>query len=405
MPLLPRRRFLASAAAAALAPKLWALPVAEGATFRLIAAQDRARTLRNAARWLPERPETITEFLSPKSPGGPHDYFSEADYFWPNPANPAGPYKEIDGKSNPGNFLAHRLALIRLGQAMPALTAGFVLTRKAAYAKAAAAHLRAWFVAPSTRMTPNLQFAQGFHGGPTGRSYGIIDTLHLVEVARAAPFLHDFLSAAEFTAVRAWFGEYLGWMQASDPGKKERDATNNHGIAWALQAAEFARLSGNDAARSEVRERFRNVQLPMQMAADGGFPRELARTKPYGYSIFTFDCAAMLCQSLQTPLRADSAGVAGPPQPSEIGFSLADGRGVCLAAKFLYPYLRDKSSWPYKHDVEHWESWPVRSPGLLFCGLDCAKPEYIDLWRKLDPDPTDPEVIRNFPVRQPILWI
>jgi len=27
------------------------------------------------------------------------------------------------------------------------------------------------------------------------------------------------------------------------------------------------------------------------------------------------------------------------------------------------------------------------------------------LWERLDPDPTDPEVIRNFPVRQPLLWV
>ena len=86
-------------------------------------------------------------------------------------------------------------------------------------------------------------------------------------------------------------------------------------------------------------------------------------------------------------------------------FALPDGRGMCRAAEFLYPYLADKSTWPFAHDVQHWDSWPVRSPGLLFCGLACAKPAYIALWKKLDPDPTDPEVIRNFPIRQPLLWM
>jgi hypothetical protein len=33
---------------------------------------------------------------SPRSAGGEHDFFSEADYFWPDPANPAGPYIEKD---------------------------------------------------------------------------------------------------------------------------------------------------------------------------------------------------------------------------------------------------------------------------------------------------------------------
>ncbi len=78
---------------------------------------------------------------------------------------------------------------------------------------------------------------------------------------------------------------------------------------------------------------------------------------------------------------------------------------MCKAVAFLAPYLADKSTWPYPHDVQHWESWPVRSPGLLFCGLACSRPEDLALWQKLDPDPTDPEVIRNYPIRQPLLWV
>ncbi len=35
-------------------------------------------------------------------------------------------------------------------------------------------------------MNPNLQYAQAIKGRFTGRGTGIIDTLHLVEVARAA---------------------------------------------------------------------------------------------------------------------------------------------------------------------------------------------------------------------------
>ena len=143
--------------------------------------------------------------------------------------------------------------------------------------------------------------------------------------------------------------------------------------------------------RTEVEDRLLKVQLPMQMAANGSFPRELARTKPYGYSIFNFDALTTLCWSL----HGDAMDT----------LRLPDGRGPCRAAVFLEPYLADKSTWPYPHDIQHWESWPVRSPGLLFCGLACKKPEYIALWRTLDPDPTDPEVIRNFPIRQPLLWV
>jgi hypothetical protein len=386
---MTRRHFVALSALATWGMK-FAVAMPSDA-FSTVAAVDRARILHLANQWLSATPRTVTDFLSAKSPGGPHDFFSEADYFWPNPANPDGPYKEIDGKSNPANFQDHRRAMIQLSQSMPALAAAYRLRRRKEYGQAAAAHLLSWFVTPATRMTPNLEYSQGFKGGPTGRSYGIIDTLHLVEVARGASYVKAFLSATEWTALQGWFREYLTWMKTSEKGISERDATNNHGICWALQAAEFARLIEDDATRAEVRKRFVEVQLPMQMAADGGFPRELARTKPYGYSIFNFDAAATLCWSLG---GADFEG-----------FALPDGRGMCKAAEFLEPYLADKSKWPYPHDVQHWESWPVRSPGLLFCGLACAKPEYVDLWKRLDADPTDAEIVRNYPVRQPLLWV
>lgn len=391
---LNRRRFVALTSATLAATRL--ARAAQPTGYQLVAQVDRARILRLAAQWLPAKPDTITAHPSSKSPGTIHDFFSEADYFWPNPANPTGPYKEIDGKSNPDNFLDHRKAMIRMSLAVPALTAAYLLTRKRAYANAAAAHLLAWFVNPDTRMNPNLQFSQGFHGGPTGRSYGIIDTLHLVEPARAAQLLKPIIAPADYAALQQWFRDYLAWMQTSAFGIKERDAANNHSTCWALQASEFARLAADDATRAAIRDRWLTKQLPDQMAANGSFPRELTRTKPFGYSIFNFDAAACLCQSVDA--TGELLRYAIPDGPKA-------GAGLCKAAEFLAPYLADKSTWPYPHDVQHWKSWPVRSPGLLFCGLACNKPAYLTLWRHLDPDPTDPEVIRNYPIRQPLLWL
>ena len=75
------------------------------------------------------------------------------------------------------------------------------------------------------------------------------------------------------------------------------------------------------------------------------------------------------------------------------------------AMAFMFPYMADKSRWPHKPDVQYHENWPVRHPSLLFCGLALAEPQYLDLWQRLEPDPTVDEVIRNFVVRQPLLWI
>jgi hypothetical protein len=364
------------------------------AAYRLVAETDRARILRAAQAYVGLPPLTITSFPAPLSPGGPHDFFSQADYFWPDPKNPNGPYINRDGQSNPANFNEHRKAMIALSVRMPALTAAYRLTGKRRYGEQACAHLRAWFVTPATRMNPNLEYSQGVHGVSTGRSWGIIDTLHLVEVARAASLvaLH-LMTSEENAAVDDWFRSYLEWLKTSEKGKKERDAENNHATCWALQAAEFARLIGDRVTRDELRHEYVEVLLPGQMAVDGSFPKELARTKPYSYSIFNFDAMAMLCVSIE---GTDANFVA---------WQIPDGRGICKGAAFLYPYLKDKSAWPYRKDVEHFDALPVRSPGLLFAGLACGRREYVDLWKTMDPDPTDVEIIRNYPARQPLLWV
>ena len=362
--------------------------------FEWVARVDKRRILSAAHSYLSLVPKTITSVRSDRSAGGLHDFFSEADYFWPDPAHPDGPYVNRDGQSNPANFNDHRKLMIALSIQMPALTAAWLLSRDKRYSRHAADHLHAWFVAPETRMNPNLEYAQAVHGVSTGRSYGIIDTLHLVEVARAASILErEILPRSDAQAVRNWFASYLEWLSSSERGKAERDARNNHAMCWALQAAEFARLVNDETARLDIYRRYREVLLPDQMAPDGSFPKELTRTKPYSYSIFNFDVMAALCQSLKG-LEPD------PPQ-----FHLPDGRGLAKAADFLYPYLKDKREWKWARDVEHFDALPVRSPGLLFAGLATHEQRFLDLWMTLNPDPTDSEVIRNYPIRQPVLWV
>jgi Alginate lyase len=362
--------------------------------YDLVATTDRHRILAAANLYLSDPPVTITAFPPPpSSAGGLHDFYSQADYFWPDPANPKGPYINRDGQSNPANFDEHRRVMVALSIRMPALTAAWLLTGDKRYATCAANHLRAWFVTAATRMNPNLQYAQAVQGVSTGRSYGIIDTLHLVEVARAASFLTaSVMSSEDMSATRAWFAAYLDWLTTSDRGHQERDTTNNHAMCWALQAAEFARFTGNTAVREDVYRRYREILLN-QLAPDGSFPRELARTKPYSYSIFNFDVMATLCQSLE--------GLS--PEPA--AFRLPDGRGLEKAAAFIYPFIKDKSIWRWPHDIQHWDSLPVRSPGLLFSGLAFHQQPYIDLWKTLNPDPTDKEIVRNYPIRQPLLWV
>jgi hypothetical protein len=380
-----RRSFLQAALAAA------AIRQAQGAPKFDLAAIERPRVLKAANKYLHDQPVTVAAAHSPRSAGGLHDFFSEGDYWWPDPKNPDGPYIQRDGESNPDNFVEHRKAMIRMSLIVPACAAAYKLTRNRKYADHAAKHLRAWFVDESTRMNPNLEFAQAIKGRFTGRGTGIIDTLHLVEPARAAAQID--MPADSLEGVKKWFAEYLVWMTTSKNGMQERDAKNNHGTCWVTQVAAFAQLTGNSELTAYCTNRYKTVLIPNQEAADGSFPEELRRTKPYGYSLFNLDAFAILTQTLST--KSDSLWK----------WQLPDGRGMAKAVAYMYPFILDKKTWPLKPDVMYFDQWPVRQPSLLFAGLALDKPEYLELWRKLEGDPTVEEVLRNWPVRQPLLWV
>ena len=214
-------------------------------------------------------------------------------------------------------------------------------------------------------------------------------------------------------AITGWFRYYLKWLTTHPYGVDESKAANNHCTCWTLQAACFARLVGDRAVLAECRRRLIEEHLPRQMAADGSFPQELRRTKPYGYSIFNLDVMAALAQVLSTPTD------------NLVAFALRDGRGLVKGVAFLAPFIADKQAWLktvakpapekakaatptgelMKPDVMYWDDWPVRQPSLLFGAFAAGRTEWLDLWKKLNPDPTVEEIVRNFPVRQPVLWV
>ena len=84
---------------------------------------------------------------------------------------------------------------------------------------------------------------------------------------------------------------------------------------------------------------------------------------------------------------------------------LPDGRSMQKAMEFMTPYIRDKKSWPLKPDVMYDKEWPMRQASLLFAGRALDRPDYIELWKTLPADSMVEEVIRNFFIRQPVLWV
>lgn len=350
---------------------------------------------RKAAWAMQQEPITVTAARAVRSAGGKHDFFSEGDYWWPNPISADSPYVQRDGQTNPDNFTAHREAMIRFSEIVGSLASAYTINRRPEYAQQVWKHCKAWFVDTATRMNPHLLYAQAIQGRATGRGIGIIDAIHLMEVvmgisrvAKLDPQTDQHL----MQSIRQWFATYLQWVTTHKYGIDEMNAQNNHGTCWVMQVAVFARFTGNDSLLRFCSERFKKVLLPNQLAADGSFPLELKRTKPYGYSIFNLDAMAVICQVLSEP--GDDLWT----------YNSTDGKNMQQAIRFLFPYIEQKNDWPYAKDVMYWNDWPVAQPFLVMGALALQQKNWLACWQGLEHDPQVPEVLRNLPVRNLLLW-
>jgi hypothetical protein len=355
----------------------------------------RKETIERANRLMKETPVTVTATSCSRSAGGKNDFYSEGDYWWPDPSNPGGPYIQKDGQTNPENFVAHRLAMIRLSEISATLTSAWSLTGNRKYPGQILKHLDAWFVNPASRMNPDMLYAQAIWGRFTGRGIGLIDAYHLIEVARSVKVLEEKsgLTPEQLKPIKSWFAEFLTWITTHQYGIDEMNAKNNHGTCWAVTAAAFADLTGNTGIKKICADRFKTILLPLQMADDGSFPLEIKRTKPYGYSLFNMDAMCNLARILSTK------------EENLWDFQTPDGKSLKKGMDFLYPFIVDKSKWPFARDIYIWEEWPARQSSLLFAGIALKNEQFIDTYLSLPAAPVHPEVIRNLPVRHPVIWI
>jgi hypothetical protein len=438
-----RRQFCTGAAALLLASgEMWhASAQVRGAapatpTRPDVAAIDHDRILASAERYMKLQATPLTSLPCARSPGTAHDYYSEAE--------PGDAANSVDGAGSsakagsPPAFMAHRDAVFALGLQVPALAAAYLLTGEERFAEHAVLLLRAWFVTPTTRMTPRLDYGQcpvrsaaaagaghaviennaevgaritvgAAAGGSSGGSFaGILETLPLVEVAQAIPFLaaSESMTAADLKAVQGWFAEYLRWLtepQDSGPrlGALARDRRDHHGSSWMLQASAYSLLTAPEdggpkaeAASMEVlRHRFKTMTLRAQISAEGTFPRELTSATPYRDSLFNLDMMAAICLLLSTRFE------------SMWEYQLEDGPGMRGAVAYHFPFIVDRGKWPFRADSTHFEELPGRRSSLLFSARVYQRPEYAAVWKTLPPDPPDLEILRTIPIHQPLLWV
>ncbi len=234
--------------------------------------------------------------------GDRHDYVSQAPYWWPDPRHPDGlPYVRKDGRRNPESASPSRTdhgrfqdLVARVGD----LAIGYAQTDEGRFADHAARLVRAWFIAPATRMNPNLDHAQSVPGRSGGRSYGIIDFHRITEIIDGVEIIAGSpgWAAADDRAFRDWCREYLGWLRGSKHGRGARDAPNNHGSWYDVQCLRLALFVGADQLAGTIARSVRKNRIALQIAPDGAQPEELARTRSFDYSCFNLHALLLLAR-------------------------------------------------------------------------------------------------------------
>jgi hypothetical protein len=363
--------------------------------FKEVIELEKDQVINLANRFLLEKPRTIADSKCPRSQGGKHDYYSEGTYWWPDPAKPDGPYIRKDGHRNPENFQEHELSLHHFCRIVATQASAFLLTGDEKYANAAMVQMEAWFIDPTTRMNPNMLYAQAIKGICAGRGFGIIDAVPLIEVSLAVSILEKSpsISPAEILQIKDWFRQFTRWLTTHQYGIDEMNAANNHGTWWLAQVAAYARVTGNSAVTDQCRDLYAKKILPGQMAANGSFPLEIARTKPFAYSLYNLDAMAA------------SALILSDESFDAWNYSLPDGRGIIKGVEFIMPFLKDIGEWPYQKDVENWESQPGPRIFILLAALQENRQDWLTLWKTLmEKNNTERRRIA-LPSNAPILWI
>lgn len=294
--------------------------------------------------WLDEGPWSVVDKPQLPPGGDRHDYLSQAPYWWPTQPktadNPWGcPYVQKDGVRNPDvDTITDHDGRGRMFSSVHTLSLAWYYTGRAAYAEHAAQILRTWFTDPATRMNPNLDHGQIIPCRTDGRAIGIIDfSQQFTDVLDATAILDigaPGWSRGDHAGMQDWYGSFETWLGGAFAAD-EANADNNHGTFFDMQLAALQLATGHpDLARRTVNAA-KAGRIDPQIAADGGLPQELARTRSYHYTTFDLVALTRLAQ-IGRHVGVDLWSYRNPA-----------GAGITQAVDLLLPAATGQAAWPY----------------------------------------------------------
>lgn len=153
----------------------------------------------------------------------------------------------------------------------------------------------------------------------------MLDAARLLEAGGA-------LDAAAAAGLRDWLAAYLGWLETSPQGARERAARNNHGVYYDLQTAAIAAHLGD---RERLRRALVRAQgrIEVQVTPEGLMPAEMARRTTAHYVLFTL-------QGWTALLRIGARRGLLRPDPAAAPWDR-------LARALAWTFAQDLARWPH----------------------------------------------------------
>lgn len=313
--------------------------------------------------------------------GDKHDYFHLAPYFWPSSKeedkDPNHKWHKRDGLRypptllhGPGSENFDRTRLQEMQHNTTILGLAYFMTGKKHFAEVAARNIRTWFLNEETRMNPHLKFAQVQNGfdNNTGTPGGIIefkDIYFMLDVIRIIE-KGGFLSDSEQKDLRAWFTEYLDWLETSTSGMKISNFGNNQGVYYSIQVLAIASFI-QDTAKMVWHAERSTAYLFEQIEEDGSMPREVKRPICEHYQFFALQGWSILSRIAETATPSMWAVQVGT-RDAQDAIQLSP---LCRAARFAIPFFGRTSK--CKNSIDAVENgvrwWPLLQEAQCNCPL------------------------------------
>ena len=320
----------------------------------------------NADKSLTEGPYSVMNKAQIPPSGDKHDYCSLAPYFWPNPNTPNGlPYIRKDGeRTSETKDFKDKDDMLKMENAVEKLSLAYYFTGDEKYAEHSTFLIRTWFFLPETRMNPNVKYGQAVKGENEGRKEGVLETREFAKVIDGIGLMEGSKAwtAQDQKNMKEWITEFLSWMQTSTIGKGEMNANNNHGVWFDAQRLSYALFLGKHDLANEI---CKNAikRLDEEMDNNGNFPKELARTKSEGYTLFVTEAFFQIA-ILAEKTDVDLWNVVTP-----------SGKSLKKGIETLAPYFLKEKQWTGKQ-IEPF-SFSGSIPLIHLASIKFNHPEYL----------------------------